>query len=148
MSFLWKISSNENSSYTHFRSEKYEKIKNVQVNHPVVADTRNVDAVFYKFLDNTNIYFHSKLYYNAKIEYEKSLKLCSQCTSICSLLYRINCKHNFFYILKKNKLCNSKLYNYIVFVNGFMFYKKYLLVTVCQAIPLYWSILTLDWMKE
>lgn len=112
---LRNISSDENSSYTRFRSEKYGKIKNVQVNHPVVADTRNVDAVFYKFLDNTNIYFHSKLYYNAKIEYEKSLKLCSQCTSICSLLYRINCNklqaQFFLYIEKKNKLCNSKLYN-------------------------------------
>lgn len=110
--FLRKISSDENSSYTRFRSEKYGKIKNVQVNHPVVADTRNVDAVFYKFLNNTNIYFHSKLYYNAKIEYEKSLKLCSQCTSICSLLYRINCDINcnklqaqfFLYIEKEEQI--------------------------------------------
>lgn len=53
----------------HFRSEKYGKIKSVQVNHLVVVGTRNVDAVFYKSLDNTNILLLD--YYNAEIEYEK-----------------------------------------------------------------------------
>lgn len=57
------------SSIMHFRSEKYGKIKNVQVNQLVVVGTRNVDAVFYKSLDNTNILLLD--YYNAEIEYEK-----------------------------------------------------------------------------
>lgn len=147
--------------HTYFRSEKYEKIKNLEVKRRknviklVIPDTGNIDAVFYKSSDNTNIFsFDYILQRRNRIWKALHYVHNAQIFAAYSIEYYNELLAQFFlYIERKNKLPNS-MYNCIIlhtFLLMDLCFVRNIYLVVCYTfrnIPLNRSVLTLDWLEE